>query len=165
MGVDPLDIEDVAQQVFFVAQRKAKEIPTIENPAAWLRAIAIRSAREYYRWRKVRRLGAKVAKVLHDFAYEPAPTPERELSGAKVTALVRECLEDLSPKLREILVLCEFEQYEPGQAALILGIPVNTVRSRRALARQELRRRLENKLGGQATAALEAREWPIIRTI
>lgn len=165
LGVDPSDVEDVAQQVFFVAHRRMREIPKVDNPAAWLRGITIRVSREYFRWRKVRRLGSTVIRVLNDFAHVPAPTPEGALSAAHVTALVRLELQALSPKLREIIVLCEFEQNEPAEVAQILNIPVNTVRSRRALARQELRQRLERKLGGQAMAALEAREWPAIRTV
>ncbi|MDX2020966.1 MAG: RNA polymerase sigma factor [Deltaproteobacteria bacterium] len=164
LGVDPPDVEDAAQQVFFVAHRRANELQGIDNPAAWIRGIALRVAREHFRWRKVRRIGRKVIKLLHEVHHQPPMSPERWTSAVRTTAVVRECLAELSPKLREVLVLCEFEQANLAEAASILNVPLNTVRSRRLLARQALRERLEKKLGGHAVAALEANEWPFVGT-
>ncbi|HEY3499072.1 MAG TPA: sigma factor-like helix-turn-helix DNA-binding protein, partial [Polyangiaceae bacterium] len=45
--------------------------------------------------------------------------------------------ERMSAKLRDALVLVELEEQTPREAAAILGIPLNTLRSRLLLARRQ----------------------------
>ena len=67
-------------------------------------------------------------------------TPEHAALGDESLERLRTVLEQMSPKLRDTLVLVDLEELLPREAAEILGVPLNTVRSRRALARAEFRR-------------------------
>lgn len=139
-GVAPADSEDLAQQVFSVAFAHQSELPRLENPRAWLTAIAVRVAHEHYRKRRVRRVKAWL--VEHSWAARATDevTPEREALKSEASTRVRGVLERMSEKLRDALVLVELEELGTREAAQILAIPHNTLRSRQRLARAEFER-------------------------
>jgi RNA polymerase sigma-70 factor (ECF subfamily) len=59
------------------------------------------------------------------------------------TLWVREALERLDPVEREILMLREYEQLSYAEIAGLLGLPLNTVRTRLFRSRMALKSRLE----------------------
>lgn len=83
--------------------------------------------------------GLTVADALPD-KREPALLErlERQEEGARVQAALRE----LSPALRSVAVLVDMEGLRYEEAAEVIGCPLNTVRSRVARARAELKQRL-----------------------
>jgi len=139
-GVTHHDAEDLSQRVFMVAHRHSNQLDEIERPDAWLRAITVRVVREYYRWWRVRRTASWLLE--HSWASHVRDdlTPEREALAGESLDQVRSVLLRMSHKLREALVLLDIEDLSPREAADLLGIPPNTLRSRRALAREEFRR-------------------------
>ena len=60
---------------------------------------------------------------------------------------VRSALAALEPEAREIVMLREYEQLSYDDIASILGIPLNTVRSRLFRARMDLKSALSRQLG------------------
>jgi RNA polymerase sigma-70 factor (ECF subfamily) len=139
-GVAPADVEDLTQQVFGVVLARQDELTELANARAWLSAIAVRVVHEHYRWRKVRRLKAWL--VEHTWAAHGVDdrTPERGALESETAKRVRAVLGGMSRKLRDALVLVELDELEPREAAEILGIPHNTLRSRQRLARAEFGR-------------------------
>jgi RNA polymerase sigma-70 factor (ECF subfamily) len=139
-GVAPGDVEDLAQQIFSVVFAHREELAELAHPRAWLGAITVRVVHEHYRWRKVRRLKAWV--VEHSWAGRATDdlTPEREALRSEASERVRGVLERMSAKLRDALVLVELEELGTREAAEILAIPHNTLRSRQRLARAEFSR-------------------------
>ncbi len=139
-GVDPAEIEDLAQQVFGVALQKQAELDTLENPRAWLTAVVVRVVHEHYRWRRVRRLRAWLVERSWAGRSIEEHTPETALCRDEAAKQVRGVLARMSAKLRDTLVLTELEGLEPRSAAAVLEIPYNTLRSRQRLARAEFER-------------------------
>jgi RNA polymerase sigma factor (sigma-70 family) len=139
-GVTPADVEDLAQQVFSVAFAHERELEKLENPRAWLTAIAVRVAHEHYRRRRVRRLKAWLVELSWAARAEDEATPERAALQTETSTLVRSVLERMSEKLRDALVLVELEELGTREAAEVLAIPHNTLRSRQRLARAEFER-------------------------
>lgn len=133
-GVAPGDAEDVVQQVFVIAHRRIREIDEVRSVAGWLRGITVRVVSDYHRWWRVRRVKQWIVESTSGTA-APA-TPERETEQAQVQARVNATLQRMTPKLRAVLVLCDIEECSVSEAAEALEIPVNTVRSRRRLARE-----------------------------
>jgi RNA polymerase sigma-70 factor, ECF subfamily len=123
-----------------VVHRRMPEPDGLRKPEAWLRAIAVRVVHEHYRWRRIRSVRAWL--IEHSWAARSVEerTPERAAVAHETLAHVRRVLQRMSTKLRDTLVLVEFEDLDLREAAELLGIPVNTVRSRRGLARAEFRR-------------------------
>lgn len=71
-------------------------------------------------------------------AGDPAALLQRQRTRVHVDAAIGA----LSPTLREVIVLREFEDLEYAEIAKIVGVPVGTVMSRLSRARERLRRAL-----------------------
>jgi RNA polymerase sigma factor (sigma-70 family) len=65
--------------------------------------------------------------------------PAALLEQRRLRTLIDAAIRALSPALREVLVLREFEDLEYAQIAQIAGVPVGTVMSRLSRAREKLR--------------------------
>jgi RNA polymerase sigma-70 factor (ECF subfamily) len=72
----------------------------------------------------------------------PASNPEALLTRSADCELVQHALQDLSPPLREVIVLREFEALSYKEIAAISGIPLGTVMSRLARARLRMQQTL-----------------------
>lgn len=68
-------------------------------------------------------------------ASDPPALLQRQRTRTTVDAAIRA----LSPALREVIVLREFEDLEYAQIAKIAGVPIGTVMSRLSRAREKLR--------------------------
>lgn len=149
-GVPFADVEDVAQRVFVVAYRRVQEIDEVRNVGAWLRAIVVRVVAEHRRWLRVRRVKQWLLRASAEAERSPQRDPERDAAARQAQRTVAAVLAQMSPKLRDVLVLLELEQLELRDAAETLGIPVNTVRSRRRLAREQFQRISRRKDAGRS---------------
>jgi RNA polymerase sigma-70 factor (ECF subfamily) len=136
-GIPTGEVEDLVQTVFMRAHGRLVELGDIRDVGAWLRGIVVRVVAEHRRWRRLRELKAWLLRDrVHDDLEEP-PTPERLAATSQSQARVQDVLGRMSGKLRDVLVLCDIEQCQPAEVGELLGIPVNTVRSRRRLAREQ----------------------------
>ena len=146
-GVARADLDDVTQQVFLAAYRRLGEVAEVRNVRAWLGGIAVRTAADHRRWRRVRRDNHWIVEGLYRAEPGQGSSPRRDLEQARLERRVLDVLDRMSPKLRSVLVLCDIQELEPGRVAAILGLPRNTVRSRRRLARQAFERRWAEERG------------------
>jgi RNA polymerase sigma-70 factor (ECF subfamily) len=135
-GVAPADLEDVTQQVFLAAYRRLAEVADVRDVRAWLGGIAVRTASDHRRWRRVRRANEWMVEAIYQRQPRDRWCPGQDLERTRLERRVEDVLRRMSPKLRPVMLLCEIEEVEPGAVAAILDIPLNTVRSRRRLARQ-----------------------------
>jgi len=135
LGVAPGDVEDVVQRVFTIAHRRLHDAE-LDNIGPWLRGIAVKVSSDQRRFWRLRRLKHWLLRSTTEAATAHVPTPEQRLEQAETGQRAQDVLDRLSPKLREVLVLADLEQCKPAEVARLLGIPVNTVRSRRRLARE-----------------------------
>jgi len=81
-------------------------------------------------------------------------TPEMLLLQGADQELVRQALEELPAQFREVLVLRELEGLSYKEIAAITGIPMGTVMSSLARARQRPRHSLTNALAKETRSAL-----------
>jgi RNA polymerase sigma-70 factor (ECF subfamily) len=81
-------------------------------------------------------------------AEHSASDPAALLEQRNLRALLDAAIRALSPPLREVLVLREFEDLDYAQIAKIIAVPVGTVMSRLSRAREKLRTALtQSNLG------------------
>ncbi len=119
------------------------------NARGWLLAI-VRNV-FYSSLRDPERRAARAAEDLDAVPTPRAPEPDPE-ELALVAAdmrLLRAGLRDLAPPLREALVLREIEGLSYKEIAEIGGVPIGTVMSRLARARQQVQRFLIARGGGR----------------
>jgi RNA polymerase sigma-70 factor (ECF subfamily) len=145
LGVPLGEVEDVTQTVFLRAHDHLAELRDVENVGGWLRGVTVRVVSEHRRWRRVRRIKDWLLRSRLEDDLVPPSTPEQSAEAIRAHRLVSELLEQMSPKLREVLVLMDLEQCTPLEVAEALGLPVNTVKSRRRLAREEFQRLHEKR--------------------
>ena len=113
-----------------------------ENARAWISRI-VRNC--YYNWLMSRRRKSRLEVDSHDFGYteelilsvsSDECTPEAMLVRNAETQAVRSVLNAMSPPLREILMLREFDELSYRQISEIRALPIGTVMSRLARARK-----------------------------
>ena len=133
-GVSSTQLDDAAQEVFWVASRRLLDIvPGKES--TFLYGVALRVALNEAR--KKRR-----APVLFDIDELPnlvdvAPSPEEQLDQRQCRDLLDAVLERLPMELRTVFVLFELEGLPVAQIAELEEIPIGTASSRLRRARQE----------------------------
>jgi len=140
-GVLEADAEEIAQKAFLVAHRRLAAGLDVDNVGGWLRRIVLHVVREHYRWRRVRRMKSWMLGTTPGATPAATMDPEYDAERRQLQQRIHAVMGELSSKLREALVLTEIEGLRPQEAADVLGVPVNTVRSRRRLAAEEFRRR------------------------
>jgi RNA polymerase sigma-70 factor (ECF subfamily) len=83
-------------------------------------------------------------------APDPSLTPEGEILRIDNQLLVRDALEQLPAHLREVLLLCDVEEFKYKEVAAVLDVPIGTVMSRLSRARHALRNSLKPQSGGKS---------------
>lgn len=128
LSLDPNEAGDLLAETFLDAMRAKTSVIAMENPRAWLCRVAVR------RWTK-RRHSLRSLLPLAFAESRPAPAP------SNFTDLER-ALARLPDRLRIVFVMIRAEGLTYAEAALILGVPEGTLKSRVHEATALLRRDL-----------------------
>ena len=126
--------EDVVQEVFLDVWHKSGEFRGGSEVTTWLLAIVRNKALTALRHRSADQLDEGAAAGIAD----SADTAEMVTGRKQARAIVRRCLAQLSPAHREIVDLVYYHERSIADVATIVGIPVNTVKTRMFYARKHL---------------------------
>lgn len=126
------DADDVTQDVYLRAWRAVSSFRGESSARTWLLAIARRTCADELR-RRVRRRRL-TARLEHEAAAAPGPAASGGADLHATTALVQA----LAPDRRDAFVLTQVLGCSYQEAALICAVPVGTIRSRVARAREDL---------------------------
>ena len=134
------DAEDVVQDA---CVRALRYFPTLRDgdPRAWLFAIV----RNTWYSRVARRSESTGTASADDRRVEPlddGPDPETLLLRQDTVLRVRGAIEQLPVEFREVLVLREMEGLSYKEIATVVRVPIGTVMSRLARARERLQNAL-----------------------
>jgi RNA polymerase sigma-70 factor (ECF subfamily) len=133
------DLEDLAQEVFLVVQRRLIDFDG-RNLGAWLYKIAKNQVSDHRRRAWVRRLfldsksGADVAD--NQVHIQSIPNPHEVLEQREIRKFLAQVLNKMSVAQRSAFVLFEIEGYSGEEVAELEGIPLNTVWTRLHHARK-----------------------------
>lgn len=132
------DAEDLTQQAFLIAQRKLDQVRDPAKADRWLYAV-VRSCFLKNRRRRRPTTAANLDLQMEEIAVEPPAeeTVDREM--------LDRALNELPDQYRLIVVMYYFEEYSYKQIAQELGVPMGTVMSRLARAKQRLRQQLTDR--------------------
>jgi RNA polymerase sigma-70 factor (ECF subfamily) len=138
------DAEDVVQEAYLRACRFFEGFHGTDG-RAWLLTI-VRNA--CYTWLKQNR-PQEPALSFDEATHSTASgdmAPEIPLMQGEDRQMVRNALEDLPPEFREVIVLRELEGMSYKEVATVTGVPIGTVMSRLARARDRLQQSLDQRM-------------------
>jgi RNA polymerase sigma-70 factor (ECF subfamily) len=125
--------EDLVSEVFLEAWRQAHRFDARAAVSTWLLAIARHKAMSMQRRLKTHyELDAALA------IEDPSASPQAAAEIKDRDAVLRDCLSKLSPNHREILELAYYHEEPVEAVAKIVGIPLNTAKTRMHYARKHL---------------------------
>jgi RNA polymerase sigma-70 factor, ECF subfamily len=127
---DPAQAEELTQETFLAVLRGTAHYEATALFRTWLYAIGFRILRAHRRKAGFRAMFAGAA--------VPGREPASHLHLDQ-DLLLREAVRKLDHIDREVVLLREFEQLTYAEIAILLRLPINTVRSRLFRARLELR--------------------------
>jgi RNA polymerase sigma factor (sigma-70 family) len=131
--------EDLTATVFLEAWRRRGEVRLDgESALPWLYGVAANVLRNQRRSAR-RRTSALVRLAGADDAPDFADDVDGRLDDEREMARLLGLLERLPAEEQDVLVLCSWQSLSYREAALALGVPVGTVRSRLSRARSRLR--------------------------
>lgn len=136
MSQNPNIAEEITQETFLALLEHTDRFdPGRGSLSTWLCSIARHHLLKHFERNKHYRIEDHE----EDFFDPPAEDdpPDRYLVRKEAAAAVRQGIDTLPLPLKEVLLLCEFEELPYQEVSLILAIPVGTVRSR--LHRAKLR--------------------------
>jgi RNA polymerase sigma-70 factor (ECF subfamily) len=115
--------------------------------STWIFGIARHKALDAMR-RNVRRQQEVELDTAADLVH-PGTNPIDQIQRNQVADLTKKAMDRLSQDHREILYLVFYEELPYEDIALLLGIPVNTVKTRVFYAKQQLRQHLSSLQSGE----------------
>lgn len=126
--------EDVVSEVFLEVWRQADRFEGRCQAATWILAIARFKALSLLRQRREQALDEGVAESIADQTDNPEVVMQKKDDGA----LLRSCIEQLSPEHRAVIDLVYYHEMSVEEVAKILSVPRNTVKTRMFYARKRI---------------------------
>jgi len=141
---DPVEAEDVAQEVFLRAWKQAR----VWKPGAgkfdtWMHRVALNLCYDRLRRRREEPMAEPPEQV------DPARSAEAGLIAIATSERVRVAVEALPERQRTALILCHYQELSNIEAAELLGVSVEAVESLLSRGRRALRGALADLADGQ----------------
>jgi RNA polymerase sigma-70 factor, ECF subfamily len=131
---DQASAEDLLNEVFLEVWRHAGKFEGRSRASTWMLAIARFKALGSLRRHSLDELDEDVAESIED----PADDPETALQKTDRSAILQDCLKQLSPAHREVIDLVYYHERSIEELAEITSLPHNTVKTRVFYARRRL---------------------------
>lgn len=139
--------KEVANEVMLEIWRGAKRFRGESQPSTWIFGIAANKIRREMKRRPPPRENSELLEKEADDKIAPDDTIYR----SELREKIRTAIKRLSPEHREVLDLTYYHDLSIGEAAKIMGCPINTVKTRMFYARKRLGTILEEiGIGGSA---------------
>jgi RNA polymerase sigma-70 factor, ECF subfamily len=126
--------EDLVSEVFFDVWQHAGRFERRSLVTTWILGVARHKALSSLRRRKVDQLDDHAMEVIAD----PAADPEELAQHQDRSAILQECIKQLSPLHREVIDLIYYHEQSVEEVSRIVGVPPNTVKTRAFHARKRL---------------------------
>jgi RNA polymerase sigma-70 factor, ECF subfamily len=132
------DAEDMVQESYLKAFRFFGSFNQGGNCRAWFLRIVRNTCYTALEARKLREKEVPIEEDAYDGVEDPSLLPAAILDKTTTIEVVRKAIEQLPADFREALVLREFEGLSYKEIADVSGVPLGTVMSRLARARNQL---------------------------
>jgi RNA polymerase sigma-70 factor, ECF subfamily len=144
LGVQPSDLDDVAQDVFVIVHRRLDTFDRRSRVTTWLFGICMRVAANYRRRRRWTR------ELLSGWAEDERPAlllaADDVLVRREEREIAERALDRLDVAKRAIFVMFEIESLSCLEIAELMNVPIGTVYSRLHSARRQLAKTIARDL-------------------
>lgn len=147
------DAEDLTQDVFLKLYKNLASFDTQKGSfQTWITTLARNLLVDHFRRTRIDRFsdsldatadGSDDGQTMADRLADSRPSQESHMAGVETKARVQNALKQLSPELREAVILRDLEDMDYKEIAQVLRIPEGTVKSRISRGRGELAKLLE----------------------
>jgi RNA polymerase sigma-70 factor (ECF subfamily) len=148
MNVDADEAQDLVQDTFVKALKGLDSFQPGTNFRAWMFRI-LQNTLLTNRTRLERRKPTREDEDGFEKTIVTQESPEVALIRQADRELIKKAITEVSPVLREVLLLADIEEMKYQEVADALGIPIGTVMSRLARARKQVREQLLQAVGGK----------------
>ena len=128
---NPSDAEDIVQEALLRAARNWRSFRGEAKISTWLIRIVINAFRDRHQ-----------VLVASDDEIPVANDPSRDVETAEFGAIVARHVSNLPPRQREVLVLIAYEEMSTSDAAAVLNVSEQNVRTNLHFARERMREKL-----------------------
>lgn len=141
------DNEDLEQEVYLKVWKNADKYEERGNFKSWVNTIAKNTAKDYLKSAGFKNdLNTTSDEVTLSVIKDNKITPEDSVLVSERQKRIISAIEELKPKLKETIMLCEINGYTYEEAAKKLKCPIGTIKSRIYNAKKELADKLEDLL-------------------
>jgi RNA polymerase sigma-70 factor (ECF subfamily) len=133
-------LDDAAQDVFLVVQKKLSALEADAALQSWVFAITVRVASEYRR-----RASRGRAELFEDTIADPGANPARHSEVQESVRFLHTILSELDENKRTVFVLSELEQLSAPEISAVLGVNLSTVYSRLRGAKEHFEAALQRR--------------------
>ncbi len=151
------DAEDLTQEVFIKVYKNLSSFDLEKGSfQTWMTTLARNLLVDHFRRTRLDRasdsldasLGGDDGPTIGDRLMDQGISQEKHVAGLELKATIQEALKQLSPELREAVILRDLEDMDYKEIAQVLRVPEGTVKSRISRGRGELARLLQ-RIEGQ----------------
>ena len=142
----PVDAEDLTQEVFIKVFQTLRTFDASQGAfPTWLNRVARNHLVDHYRRTRKDRVTSSIEDEAGGLEEKPSPAiePVARLESRERQELLQKALGQLSPDMREAVILRDLQDLDYLEIAQILGVPEGTVKSRINRGRLELARALK----------------------
>ena len=138
------DAEDIVQETFFKVWKGIKKFKPESNFKTWLFTIAHNTAIDHVRRKKSLAFSsfedADGENIMEEMLSDPEPLPDELFARAELEAMLEKAVVALAPIYREVLLLYYHEYLTFEEVSTVLGVSINTIKSRHRRALLELQK-------------------------
>ncbi|WP_245818045.1 RNA polymerase sigma factor [Granulicella rosea] len=156
----PTEAEDMTQDVFLKVYRNLSSFDQQKgNFQTWITTLTRNLLVDNFRRTRLERASESLDATLSgepdgptmaDRLTDSGISQEQHVAGLELKARIQLALQQLSPELREAVILRDLEDMDYKEIALVLQVPEGTVKSRISRGRGELAKLLSRIDGGRA---------------
>jgi len=147
------DAEDLTQDVFLKLYRNLASFDVQKGSfQTWITTLARNLLVDHFRRTRMERVsdsldasfdGEDTSPTMADRLADKRPSQEQQVAGFELKSQIQNALKQLSPELREAVILRDLEDMDYKEIAQVLHIPEGTVKSRISRGSGELARLLQ----------------------
>jgi RNA polymerase sigma-70 factor (ECF subfamily) len=142
------EAEDLVQDAFIKAYNSIDSFNEAYAFSTWLFKIATNNCIDFFRKRKIRTYSMdqpiryKDDEIQPEYA-DPGEDAEHEMLSVEKSRLIKQAIDDLSPKYKEPIILRHQLEKSYEEIAEIMNLPLGTVKARIFRAREMLKKSLK----------------------